>query len=311
MTLRTIISAVTLAALITLALPADRAVAGGKIAVLVSSKDAPYGEALKGFQGFLRKQARETDFEVYELEGNADNAHVAVQKIEQGGVRMVVTLGSLATEAALREISDLPIVACMVLRTDSLTRAPNATGVGLEFPLETQFSWLQRLLPQARSIGVLYNPDENGRRVEDAARIAKKLGLRLDAQEVDEPQEIPAALNSLSKNADVLWGVADKLALSPLVAKNILLFSFRNRIPFIGLSSTWVKAGALYSLDWDYADIGAQCGELAVRVLEGAPPSSIPPASPRKVMYSLNLVIARQLKIKFSDEIVRGAQHVY
>lgn len=311
MVIRTIILTATAAVLITLAPPVGRAAAGEKIAVLVSSNAAPYGEALEGFKGFLREQARETDLEVYELEGNADNASRALQKIGKGGVRMVLTLGSFATEAASSELSDLPIVACMVLRTNSITGAPNATGVGLEFPLETQFTWMQRLLPQARNVGVLYNPDENGKRVEAAARIAKKLGLRLEAQEVDVPQDLPAALDNLSKSADVLWGVADQFALSPSVAKNILLFSFRNRIPLIGPSSTWVKAGALYSLDWDYADIGAQCGEMAVKVLEGAPPASISPASPRKVTYSLNLVTARRLKVEFPDELVRGARHVY
>jgi len=197
------------------------------------------------------------------------------------------------------------------LRTDGLKKSPNVTGVGLEFPLEVQFSWLQVLLPNAKTVGVIYSPEENQKRVEAAGRILQNLGLRIAAQEVRSPQDVPGALDNLAKRADVLWGLADSLALSPQIAKNILLFSFRNNIPFVGLSPAWVKAGALYSLEWDYGDMGAQAADMAVKVLKGAPPAIIPVASPRKVYYCLNLKTAQQLKITLSDQLVRGARHTF
>jgi putative ABC transport system substrate-binding protein len=181
----------------------------------------------------------------------------------------------------------------------------------LSFPLETQFNWIQKILPDAKTIGVMYNPEENKERIDAALRIAHSRGLTLEAQEVYTLQDVPSALNTLSKSVDVLWGLADNLALSPQIAKNVLLVSFRNSIPFIGPSSAWVRAGALYSLDWDYTDMGAQCGEMALRVLQGTPPSAIPPAAPRKVMYSLNLKTAQQLKITISEQITQKARNTY
>ena len=103
----------------------------------------------------------------------------------------------------------------------------------------------------------------------------------------------------------------DSLTLSPAIGKNVLLFSFRNNIPYIGPSATWVKAGALYSLDWDYEDLGAQCGEMAQKVLGGTAPAAIPAVSPRRVLYTLNLFTARQMKITLSGELVRGARQTY
>ena len=84
----------------------------------------------------------------------------------------------------------------------------------------------------------------------------------------------------------------------------------RNRIPFVGLSQTWVKAGALYALDRDYEDIGAQCGELAVKILQGTSPSALPPVTPRKVVYSINLRTARHMKLDISPGALRDAQAV-
>ena len=287
------------------------AVAGEKIALLISSNDAPYKAAVSGFNTYLAQQGIQARYEVYTLDGDVAKAGPAVQKIKASGSSLIFALGSLAADAVVNEVSDIPIVACLVLRTDSLKNAPNVTGVGLEFSFETQLEWLQRLLPQAKSIGVLYNPEENQKRIEQAARLAKKAGLHLEAQEVRSPQDVPAALNNLSKRADVIWGMADNLTLSPTIGKNVLLFSFRNNIPYIGPSATWVKAGALYSLDWDYEDLGAQCGEMAQKVLGGTAPAAILPMTPRRVLYTLNLFTARQMKITLPDELVHGARQTY
>jgi len=307
---KNIMVAVILAAILFLAL-GRTARTEARIVLLVSSNEAPFKEADAGFREHLVRQGIQAEYEVYNLDGDAAKAGPAIQKIKAGGARLVVTHGSLATDAALRDITDIPIVACLVLRTDNLKKSPNATGVGLEFPLETQFAWMQKMLPEVMSIGVLYRPQENQKRVSAAAEIANKAGMRLEAREVNGPQDIPAALDTLSRRAEVLWGLADGLVLSPPIAKNILLFSFRNSIPLIGPSATWVKAGALYSLDWDYADLGAQCGEMAQKVLAGAAPSSLPAATPRKVLYSLNLNTARQMKIDLPEKLVRGARQTY
>jgi putative tryptophan/tyrosine transport system substrate-binding protein len=311
MTIRSIIFSAVAAVLIIFSSLVTGVGAAEKIAVLVSSKDAPFEEALKGFQGLLDKAAVQADYEVHRLEGSAAKASQAAQAVKKSGARLVLTLGSLATDAAVKEIPDIPIVACMVLRTDGLKKSPNVTGVGLEFSLEVQTSWLQVLLPTAKSVGVLYNPDENKMRVEAANRIMQNMGLKLVAQEVRSPQDVPAALEGLTKKVNVLWGVADTIAMTPQTAKNVLPFSVQNNIPLIAPSPTWVKAGALYALEWDYADVGAQAGDMAVKILKGAPPAMIPTASPRKVYYALNLKTAQQMNIKFSDQLLRGAKHTF
>lgn len=309
--MRTAFAAVAMIITFGLCAPAHRAEAGERIAVLVGSSEPPFEEALAGFQGYLAKQGIEAEYETYRFSGDASQAEQAVQKIKKSGARLIFTLGSVGTEAAIKKAPELPVVACLILRPDIIRSAPNATGVGLEFPLEVQFSWLQAMLPDAETVGVIYNPDENGKRVEAAARIARGLGLSLVAQEVRTPQDIPSALNTLSKSVDVLWGLADNLVLSPQVAKHVLLFSFRNSIPFIGPSSAWVKAGALYSLDWDYRDLGVQCGEMALQILQGTPPGAIPPVAPRKVLYSINLKTAQQIKITISEPMAKKARNIY
>lgn len=281
------------------------------VAVIISSKGPPFDETLEGFQKYLQRQGISTDYDLYPLEGDHEKAVPILQKIKKNAPALIFTLGSLATEITLKEIVDTPVIAGMILRPDLFQKTSNGTGVFLEFPAETQFKWLQHFLPNTKRAGVIYDPRENQERIENADRIAKKMGLKLETKAVQAPQDLPNALNNLSKNIDVLWGVADTIVLNAQTAKYILLFSFKNYIPFIGLSSAWVKAGALYSLESDYTDTGMQCGEIAVRVLQGTKVSSIPPAPPRKVIYVLNLNTAGHMKIKISEKLIREAHLTY
>jgi putative ABC transport system substrate-binding protein len=292
--------------------PAGEARAGAevRIAAVLSQDAAPFQQALDGFRSHLDRQGIGARIDVYALHGDAEGAAKIMQRALEEPIDLILTLGSLGTQTAVREARDVPIVAGMVLDADDLGGAPNATAVVLDFPPETELRWLQRLLPGPHRIGVLYNPSENQVRIDAAVRAARAMGISLYARSVVSPKELPDALGSLNNRADVLWGVADPIVLNPQTAKPILLFALRNRIAFVGLSEAWVKAGALYALDRDYRDIGAQCGELALKILQGAAPRSLPPVPPRKVLYSVNLRTARHLKLDFRPAVLQNAQAV-
>jgi putative ABC transport system substrate-binding protein len=300
------------AAILLLAGPAAAAPAKptARVRVLLGQDGGPYEEALQGVRRSLERQEMAIAIDVEPIQGDAARAGEAVRRARADNVALLVTLGSVATQAAVREGSGIPIVAGLILNSDDLAEARNATGVVLEFPVETEFRFLQRFLPGQKRIAVLFNAPENQARVDAAARTARALGLSLKPRRLASPRDLPETLDGLARDTDVLWGVADQVVLNPQTAKPILLFSLRNRIPFVGLSLTWVKAGALYALDRDYDDIGAQVGELAGRVLRGTPPSALPPVPPRKVVYALNLKTARHLDIDIPAPVVHAAQSV-
>lgn len=281
-----------------------------RIGVLLSQDAGPYQEALDGFKRYFEQQSIKAIFDVASLKGEATQADAALQQLRAKRLDLLFTLGTLATQSALRADAGTPIVASLVLRKADFGNAPNVTGVVLQFPVEVELRWLQRLLPGKRNIGVLYNPAENQRLIDAAAETSKTLGLTLQVRKVESPRDLPDELEELSKNADVLWSVADQMVWTPQTAKPILLFSFRNRVPVIGLSQSWVKAGAIYALDRDYADIGVQCGEMALKLLQGTPVSALPPVPPRKVLYSINLKTASHMKLDIPRALVQGAQEV-
>jgi putative ABC transport system substrate-binding protein len=298
--------------LLAMSLSPGSAVCGDlRIAVIASQDTPPFQDVTAGFLEFLKKEGAVAALDHYSLSGNTGKVSQVIHDIKKQPPHLMLTIGTLATQAALREADDIPIVASMVGNMDELRQSKNATGVALDFPFVTQFEWMHKLVPEIKIVGVLYNPKENQAKIDAAVQAAKKEGLTLLPKEVETPRALPDALESLAKRVDLLWGINDQIVLSPQTAEAVLLFSFRNALPFVGLSSSWVKAGALYSLDRDYRDLGAQCGELALKIIQGAKPGALPPVPPRKALYSLNLKTADHMRLDIPQSIIEGAQSVF
>ncbi|MCS6295161.1 MAG: ABC transporter substrate-binding protein [Nitrospira sp.] len=283
----------------------------GRIVVLNGQDLKPYQDVLAGFQQSLAKQGINLSVEIHALQGNPTKTQDVLADIKKHGARLVVTLGSAATQAAVREVGQLPLLATMIVTADDIKPASNGTAVLLEFPVDIQMQWLRRIVPTATTVGVLFNPKENQSKVSSALRVAKETGLTLVTQAVDTPRALPDALENLSRNVDALWGISDSVVMTPQTAEPILLSTLRNKIPLAGLSTSWVKAGALYALDRDYLDIGTQCGEVAGKVLGGASPAALAPIFPRKVTYSVNLKTAGAMNLELPQDVVRGATQVF
>jgi len=292
--------------------PLAVAAEGGPILMITSQETGAYKDVLTGFRLFFaNRNSALTLLEEHSLKGDASKASQILKDAKARRARLIVTVGSLATQTVLQEAPEIPTIASLILSADELKKSTNATGVVLDFSLETQLQWLQKIVPQSKTVGVLFNPRENRAKIDAATKVAQSLGLTLLTSEVETPQALPEALDNLVRRAEILWGVTDQTVLSPQTAEPILLFSFRNRIPFTGLSTSWAKAGALYALDRDYKDIGMQCGEIAAKILQGTAANTIPPQPPRKVFYALNLKTAEHMKLTIPETLVEGAQQVF
>lgn len=303
--------AITLAGLI-LALPDGLVSAESNRIIVLSGQDLkPYHEVLAGLQQSLAKQGITLTVEIHTVQGNQAKAQHVLEDVKRHGAKLVVTLGNLTTQAAVREISHLPILATMIVTPDDLRSSPNATAVLLDFPIEIQLQWLKRIIPTVGNVGVLFNPKENRLKVDAASTAAKRVGLTLVPRSVETPRALPDALDEISRTADVLWGVPDSVVMTPQTAEPILLNTLKSKIPLIGLSTSWVKAGALYALDRDYLDVGLQTGELAGKLLSGTSVNSLPPTYPRKVIYVLNLKTANVINLELPQDLIKGALHIF
>jgi len=279
--------------------------------VVSSSASQPYQQVVEGFWKLIRQKWPKSRGVTYYLGADPKQNRQIMEEVASRQPDIFFTLGSKASQAIQAMHPQRPVVVTMVLDRGLLAATDQTTGVSLQFPARVHLRLLKRILPEVRHVHVLYDPAEN---VDMLARLkneAAAFGVEIRGLAVESVTQLPAALKVVERQAEMLLGLADRTVYSGKTAKAVLLSTFRNRIPFAGLSRSWVKAGALYALERDYRDLGRQCGEMADRILAGTPVADIPPTSPERVRYVVNVRTAQHLRLSLRQAIIDGAAEVF
>ena len=288
------------------------------IAVIKSWDHEPYNTALDGFNQVLEEKGIKARLSNYNMKGNEKEGHKIAQKVISKKPDLVLTLGTRATQIAVQDIKDIAVVFSMVLEPvasgfvkSMKSSGNNLTGASMNIPIKIQFEALKSVVPKLKRIGVLYNVEENKVIIDEASTIAKGMELELIVIAVSSEKDVPRAMNKLGARIDALWMVADKIVFSPSSRQFILLYTLENKIPFMGISSHFVKSGALLALSCDNADIGRQSGQLTVKILNGAQPTDLPVTVPKKIRLAINLKTAKRIGLKIPSQIVDKANEVF
>ena len=126
-----------------------------------------------------------------------------------------------------------------------------------------------------------------------------------------EAKNVTGALEAIQDGIDALWIVPDETTLSQAVVQQMLLFSYRRRLPLLGLSDRHAQMGALFSLSFASGeDIGRQAGELAQAILTGRPVADVPYTSARKLFLTVNLKAAQKLGLAIPPAMLTRATNV-
>ena len=283
------------------------------ITILKSRDLAPYNLAVQG----ARRALTAWDPTIHFQEVNLPNSPAAERELLDGIQKLhpdlILTVGTQATRAVAGRIKTIPVVFSLVLASGGeealiRRRGPNMTGAAMDVPIIEQFSRLRDVIPSLRRVGVVFNPRETGRVIEAAREAAATVGLQLIEMPVSSEAQVMKEIDLLKDRADVLWAVADSTVYTSRSVDYILLRTLRDAVPFVGLSPSFVKAGALLSFSCDYEDVGAQSGEVAAEILRGKPPAELPVVYPRHVSMYLNLNTARAIRLEISPEIQAGSQ---
>ncbi|MBI4745359.1 MAG: ABC transporter substrate-binding protein [Deltaproteobacteria bacterium] len=277
-----------------------------EVSAIKSMDILPYKEAVNGFRETVDAEVSE-----YILSSDSDYLAIVISKNRQAA--LVFTLGTDALRLVKDELRNVPVVYTFVLNADSVIGAgrSNITGIDMNIPPEEQFNALLQVVPSARRIGVIYEPSKSQSAVNEAEAAAGKLGVHLISRKVKTGAEAINAINQLEGTVDALWMLPDTTAITPESVEYMLLFSFKNRIPLIGISEKYVKNGALFALTFDSEDMGRQAGEIATRILMGEDASNITIPKPRKLRLSINLNTAEKLGLNIPEKVVGKAAKVF
>lgn len=282
-------------------LPSARAdAAPPRVSALVAQSAAPYQQAMAAF-----KRAWDGPVSAHVMEFEED----ALARVEAERPQLVVAVGARAARAA-QALAGVPVVYCMVLDAKANgVGAPNLVGVPLEIPAKVQLAELKRLMPSARTVGLVFNPARSLAEVAQARAAAEELSLTLLAAPASSAAAFPEALRQVLPRAQALWLLADPTVVTADTFRLMLESAMAQRVPLFTFSDEYVRRGALVSFSPDFEAVGIEAARLARMLSEGKKPAELAPAPPRFKLV-VNRATERALGLSLPQEALKEAVQV-
>jgi putative tryptophan/tyrosine transport system substrate-binding protein len=235
-------------------------------------------------------------------------------------VDVIAALGNAVTLAAKSTTSTIPVV--FAIGTDpvelglvaSLAR-PGGNLTGISFLVveltAKRFDLISELVPQAKVIALLMNPNNEGteRRTRDAQEAARGRNRQLHILRATSENEIDAAFASLvTSPADAILVGADALFVNR--REQLVALASRHAVPAIYQWREFVDSGGLISYGPSESSVARQVGLYAGKILKGAKPADLPVQQPTTFELVINLKTAKALGLIVPQTLLARADEV-
>lgn len=267
--------------------------------------------------GYIRNQNLELRLE--SAQANAALASQIAAKFVNQGADVVVGVGTVTSQSFLKYIKNNqaklvfssvtdPLQAGLV--QDLLKPGKNVSGVSNFIALEPQLELFQKIQPNLRTLGVLYNPGEVNSLIinKHLAVACEAMGIKLILQPANKTADIPQAATKLANNVDAILISNDNTALAAL--QSIIAISNKAKIPVYVSDTDSVALGALAALGPNQYHVGLQTGAIVARALNGEALENIAVQFVNNTELYLNKDTADNLGIQFSDEVLNKASKI-
>ncbi|WP_452303570.1 ABC transporter substrate-binding protein [Microbaculum marinum] len=282
--------------------PAIEATKNGILAVLEKAGYVP-GETM--------------DLEVQSAQGSMPTQVQINTKFVGDDPDLIIAISTPSAQTAMSATSEIPVVFAAV--TDPLSAglvdsygAPgrNLTGSSDMTPIDKHLALVKRIVPDARTIGVIYNGGEANSvaQVDVVKEEAEKAGLAVVEATAAQSSGVLDAARSLVGKVDAIYIPTDSTVVSGIEA--VVRVGGDADIPVIAADTGSVERGAIAALGFDYADIGAAAGESAVAILKGADPAALPVRFVDKLELYLNPGSAKDMGVELPEDLLGEATTV-
>lgn len=279
-----------------------------RVAVIRSSRLPLYDLALQGFRRSLSEQGMTVVTEDFLLPADPAEESALFTQLAQQKFDLLLTLGSNASAVTRDSAKGTPLVFGMTV--DPFVNGLTRGGAALDVRPAEQIRFIRRNFPSLKRVGIFYRPGCNTAVVKGFKEAEGLEGASLVLIEVKDPGDMGRLLDQLRAEADCLLMVSDSILYSAQTSPQFILQTLRSGFPFIAVSPSFVKAGALAAIYGDSEDNGYQAGRAAARFLAGEDLNAIPVYWTEKAKTAFNLVVAERLRLSVSEAAKKSAELV-
>lgn len=291
-----------------------------KVGVVQLVEHAALDAANKGFikgmeeNGF--KSGVNVEYDQQNAQADQSNLLNIVQRFVNNKVDLICAIATPAAQSAANATQTIPIVGTAItdyqeakLVKNNKMPGTNVTGTTDMNPIDKQLALLLKIVPQAKTIGVIYSSSEvnSQLQVKILKQLASEKSLAVQEATVTTVNDIQQAANSLvADKVDVIYVPTDNVVASamPVLAS----ITDEAKIPVICGEAELVKHGALATVGINYYKLGLQTGAMAAKILKGeSKPADMPIESLKEMQTTINLGVAKKLNIVIPADVLKGA----
>lgn len=255
-----------------------------KIGILQLIQHTALDKTNEGFVQAVKDAGLNAEFDQQNASGEQSACQTIAEKFVNDGDDLIFAIATQAAQAASSATSDIPILLSAV--TDPAesglvesNEAPggNVTGTSDLTPVTEQIELLTKLLPEAKSVGILYCTAESNSEIQ--AQMAREacdaLGLAHEDYTVSSSNEIQTVVESMVGKVDAIYAPTDNTIAAGMAT--VASVANDNKIPVICGEGGMVDEGGLATYGIDYYQLGYMAGEQAVAILkDGKNPAEMP-----------------------------------
>lgn len=250
-------------------------------------------------------------YDLQNAQGDQSNLSTISDRFIGNKVDMVLAIATPAAQAIAGKTTEIPILATAITdfedaRLVDSNEAPgkNVTGTSDMNPIKEQIDLLVKLVPDAKTVGVIYTSSEPNSVVQ--AKVAKEaienLGLTYTEVTVTNTNDVQQATQSLVDQCDAIYIPTDNILASAM--PTVYGVTAETKTAVICGETGMVINGGLATLGINYYDLGYQTGEMAVRVLKGeSQPAEMPIQTPAEYDFAINGTIAEEFGIAIPADL--------
>ena len=166
--------------------------------------------------------------------------------------------------------------------------------------ISTQINLIKKVLPKAKTIGILYTQSEPNSVVQkdEAKRLLEEKGFTVVEKTILDSNNVKAAAESLMAEVDMVFVPTDNIISSTM--ETVKQVSIKHKVPVFGGSTEMIAVGGLYNYGTNYEELGRQTARMLIRVLKGEKPENIAVELPEKLELHTNKEMADSLGIDIS-----------
>jgi len=240
-----------------------------------------------------------------------------VKELIGSGVAVLVTAGTLATLAAKRASTTIPIILVGVDDPVSLGMVEtlgqpggNVTGLSLTSSevIAKRLELLQQLVPGLRRLAVIVRDDPGlDQKLQDIRSNARSKEIEALMLEATTAKALELAFTRLRADRCQAIYVASG-PLGPVKRARIIALAVDAQLPAIYSFRIFAIEGGLISFAADHDDLYRRAAVFVDRILKGADPATLPVEAPRKFNLTVNLKTAKALGLTIPTTILAAAE---